>query len=413
MKNQPSPTLQNDRADILDVIRGFAILGIFMDNLFAFTGWGFFSQTQREAVSTWPADGVLGLLELIFVHGKFYSIFSLLFGIGFSIILIRNEQKGINPLKIFFRRLFILLLIGSIHLFLLWDGDILFLYALLGFLLPLFRNCSDKTLLTWAAILIVSPLLIDSVKVIFHFKTGAFLEKIAQGIDKKTGVPIDETFSKYLFSEGSGWQEWRNWLSSGWAYRYAYLLESNRAMKVLGIFLIGFYVGRKMIYANLQENNSLFKKLLKWGLIIGIPSNIIVAYFEINNPGIQKPLGLVNTFFTIGVIPLSLAYVSGICLLWLRSDGASKWKILAPVGRMAMTNYLMQTILGIVIFYGVGFGLGGNIGPALFLPIGLTIYSFQVIYSNWWFRYFNYGPLEWVWRQLTYGKRLSILKTKA
>ncbi len=110
---------------------------------------------------------------------------------------------------------------------------------------------------------------------------------------------------------------------------------------------------------------------------------------------------------------MSLAYVSGICLLWLRSDGASKWKILAPVGRMALTNYLMQTILGIVIFYGVGFGLGGNIGPALFLPIGLTIYSFQVIYSNWWFRYFNYGPLEWVWRQLTYGKRLSILKTKA
>ncbi len=342
-------------------------------------------------MSTWPADRVFGMLELVFVHGKFYSIFSLLFGIGFSIILIRNEQKGINPLKIFFNRLFILLLIGSIHLFLLWDGDILFLYALLGFLLPLFRNCNDKTLLTWAAVLIISPLLIDSIKVIFHFKAGAFLEAIAQGIDKKTGVSIDETFSKYLFNEGSGWQEWRNWLSSGWAYRYAYLIESKRAFKVLGIFLIGFYVGRKMIYANLQENTSLFKKLLKWGLIIGIPSNIIMAYLEINSPGIQNPLGLFNTFFTIGVVPLSLAYVSVICLLWIRSNGNNKWKLLAPVGRMALTNYLMQTMLGIVIFYGVGFGLVGNIGPALFLPIGLAIYSFQVMHSNWWFGYLTMG----------------------
>ena len=97
-----APIQLNERADILDVLRGFALLGVLIDNLFGFTGWGFFTQPMRESLPTWPADGIVGLLELSFVQGKFYSLFSLLFGIGFSIILVRNEQKGINPLKIRF-----------------------------------------------------------------------------------------------------------------------------------------------------------------------------------------------------------------------------------------------------------------------------------------------------------------------
>src|SRR5687768_4099848 len=125
------PGYIHDRSQILDVLRGFALLGVLLDNILGFSGWGNLSQSMREALPTWPADGILALAELVFVKGKFYSIFSLLFGIGFSIILVRNEQKGVNPLKIFYRRLFILLLIGAAHLYFLWDGDILMLYALL------------------------------------------------------------------------------------------------------------------------------------------------------------------------------------------------------------------------------------------------------------------------------------------
>ncbi|MEP6713196.1 MAG: hypothetical protein ABJA37_12300, partial [Ferruginibacter sp.] len=147
MSHTASPVLQNERADILDILRGFALLGVMLDNLFGFTGWGFLTPAQRQVLPTWHADAILAFSELSFVNGKFYSLFSLLFGIGFSIILMRNQQKGINPLKIFYRRLFILLIIGAGHLFLLWEGDILFLYALIGMLLPLFRKCSDKTLL--------------------------------------------------------------------------------------------------------------------------------------------------------------------------------------------------------------------------------------------------------------------------
>jgi len=406
---QAMPVSLTDRSDILDVLRGFALFGVLTDNIFGFTGYGFFTQSMREALPTWPADGLIGLIEIAFIKGKFYSLFSLLFGIGFSIILIRNEQKGINPLKIFYRRLFILLIIGADHLFLLWEGDILFLYALIGLTLPLFRKCSDKTLLIWAAVLLVSPILIDVIKVLLHTKTGDFLEVIAQGIDKRTGIPTDDGFRSYLYKDGSGWQEWRNWQASGFLYRYAYIIESNRMPKVLGVFLLGFYAGRKMIYSNLENYSSLFKKIRRWGFIIGIPAGIAMAIFEIDGKDVPSPAGLADTiFYAISVVPLSLAYASSICLFWIKTKGNNKWKVLAPMGRMALTNYLMQTILGIIIFYGAGFGFGGSIGPSIFFPVALGIYILQIIYSNWWFKYFNYGPLEWIWRQLTYGKRLRL-----
>lgn len=414
MSHAASPVLQNERADILDILRGIALLGVMLDNLFGFTGWGFLTQLQRQALPTWHADAILGFTELSFINGKFYSLFSLLFGIGFSIILIRNEQKGINPLKIFYRRLFILLIIGAGHLLLLWEGDILVLYALIGMLLPLFRKCSNKTLLTWVVVLIASPLLFDVISVLFHYKNGNFLEDMAKLIDKRTGLPLDDSFNQYLYSKSDAWQHWRNWQASGFLYRYSYILDSNRIPKVLGMFLMGFYAGRKMIYTNLENYTSLFKKMRRWGFIIGIPAALACTYFEIFGKGIPDPMGLAHTlFYAISVVPLSLAFVSVICLHWVNKKSTSRLKFLAPMGRMALTNYLMQTIIGITIYYAVGFGLGGNIGPSYFIPIGLCVYALQVAYSNWWFKHFNYGPMEWIWRQLTYGKKLPLLKNKA
>ncbi|MEO5947132.1 MAG: DUF418 domain-containing protein [Chitinophagaceae bacterium] len=412
MPQSPSPILQNERSEILDILRGLALLGVLLDNLFGFTGWGFLTQPQREALATWPADGILGIIEFSFINGKFYSLFSLLFGIGFSIILTRNEKRGINPFKIFYRRLFILLLIGAGHLFLLWEGDILFLYALIGMLLPLFRKCSDKTLLTLVVILIASPLLFDILSVLFNYTNGSFLEDMAKVIDKKTGLPLDDSFNQYLYTKNDAWQHWRNWQASGFLYRYSYILDSNRIPKVLGIFLLGFYAGRKMMYAQLENYISLFKKIRRWGFIIGIPAALACTYFELFGKGIPHPLGIAHTFFyAISVVPLSLAYVSVVCLHWINKKGNSHLKILAPMGRMALTNYLMQTILGISFYYSVGLGLGGQIGPAIFIPVGLAVYAFQIVYSNWWLKHFNYGPIEWIWRQLTYWKKLPLRKS--
>lgn len=406
----PAPVSFSERSTILDVLRGFALLGVLLDNLFGFTGWDMHNREEMQAIATWPADGIFALLELVFINGKFYSLFSLLFGIGFSIILIRNEQKAVNPLPIFYRRLTTLLLVFGIpHLFFFWSGDILTVYALVGLLLPLFRKCSDRTLVTWSICLIASPVLIDAFKVLLHFKTGDYLESIAKAIDKQNGIPSEHGVGKYLFVHVGGWQHWRKWQDAGFFYRYAYLIESNRFPKVLGMFLLGYYAGRKMIYAHLEDHILLFKKLRFWGLWIGIPASLGSAYFEILDKSVPDPIGLFGTLcYALGVVPLSLAYTASLCLYWVRKKGQTKLKKLAPMGRMALTNYLMQTFLAITIYYGVGLGLGGNIGPTVFLPLGVCVYLLQVVYSNGWFMYFNYGPFEYLWRTITYGKKLNM-----
>ncbi|CAN5734858.1 hypothetical protein BH10BAC3_BH10BAC3_40030 [soil metagenome] len=232
-------------------------------------------------------------------------------------------------------------------------------------------------------------------------------------IDKRTGIS-PENFNQYLFTKTDSWQHWRNWQASGFLYRYSYILDSNRIPKVLGMFLLGFYSGRKMMYVNPEGYVPLFNALRKWGFIIGVPAALACAYFEIFGKKIPDVMGLAHTFFyAISVVPLSLAYLSAVCIRWINKKGDSRLKLLAPVGRMALTNYMVQTIIGITLYYGVGFNLGGNIGPAVFIPIGLCVYAIQVVYSNWWFKHFNYGPLEWIWRQLTYGKKLSLVKNKA
>lgn len=411
MSNNALPVSSDERSEILDILRGFALFGVMLDNLFGFTGWGFLPPDTKQALPTWTADAITGTLEQVFINGKFYSLFSLLFGVGFSIILERNLQRGINPLRVFYRRLFILLGIGAGHLFLLWEGDILFLYALIGFSLPLFRHLRDRTLLLLAGILILSPLVFDGFSILFQYKNGAWMEKMAMAVDKKTGLGDNPAFYEYLYKEGAGWAEWRNWQQSGYLYRYSYILDTNRIPKVLGMFLIGFYAGRKMIYLKLNEYIHVFKWLRRWGLVIGIPAAGACFYFEMFRPHIPDPWGILHTlFYAVSVVPLCLAYVSIICLRWNRKEGRSRLRWLAPMGRMALTNYLMQTLIGIFVYYGVGLGLGGNIGPVVFVPAGICVYGIQVLYSHYWFRNFRFGPMEWIWRMLTYGKIFRLKK---
>ena len=412
MQTNTLPIPKQERAQILDVLRGIAIFGILLNNIYGFSGYGFLTDEMRQQFSTDRADNILNFLQIALVEGKFYSLFSLLFGIGFSIILIRNQQKGINPLKIFYRRLIVLLLMGAAHIYFLWEGDILLLYALIGFILPLFRKCSDKALLTWATILILSTIAIDAIKVLLQWSPGNYLKLIAETIDKKNGLPVDDGWRPYLFKEGSGWAEWRNWQRSAFFYRYQSLLDSNRILKVMGMFLIGFYVGRKMMYANLGQHIALLKKIRFWGLALGLPASVAMVYFEGDDKQvIASALGLLDSFFyAIGVVPLALAYAASLYLFWIKTGGINKLNVFAPVGRMALTNYMMQTIIAISIFYGAGFGLGQKFGLVYLFPIAIGIFILQVIYSNIWLRYFQYGPLEWIWRQLTYGKKLPLKK---
>jgi uncharacterized protein len=416
MTTTHSPTLlpNMERAKILDILRGFALLGIYIANSQFLSGYGFMPEETKNQLATSKIDNILRMLQFILVEGKFYSLFSLLFGIGFSIILVTNERRGSNGLTVFYRRLLILILFGLAHLLLLWEGDILMLYGLIGLLLPLFRKCTDRTLLTWAACLILAPILADIVWLSLGWTPGQPLLRRGIAVSEAYGI-TEQNFGSYLFNKESGYAEVLKWCQGGIYFRYQYILDSGRIMKVLGIFLVGYYVGRKKMYVRPEEHFGILKRVRKWGFIIGIPVSIAAFYFIIDDKNVPRNwAGLADTVcYALGVVPMSLAYTASITLFWIRHKESTMLNRLAPAGRMALTNYIFQTIFSVVIFYGVGFGLGHSFGYTYVLLIVVAVYLFQVLYSTLWLRYYNYGPLEWIWRMLTYGKALPLRKKNA
>ncbi len=188
-------------------------------------------------------------------------------------------------------------------------------------------------------------------------------------------------------------------------FRYGELIFQSRGFKVFGMFLIGLVIGRTRFFNKLQENKSLLWYIFIGGLVIGLPANYIMAkLMETSAYGRLKMDGLIQTLaYSIGVAPLALAYSAGIALLFLNQTGKFFLSLLAPAGKMALTNYIMHTLIGLFLFSGLGLVLN-PIGPTAWTILAFAVFFIQVILSTLWLKYFNYGPLEWLWRSATYKK---------
>jgi uncharacterized protein len=187
--------------------------------------------------------------------------------------------------------------------------------------------------------------------------------------------------------------------------RLADILNEGRAFKVLGIFLIGLWAGRKILNENVLDNTSFLKKVAIWGICIGLPISIIrtcITYFSSHDEfwSLMKTLS-----YALGTVPLAIGYVALLALLYKKR--ITLLKLFAPVGKMALTNYLLQTLLATTLFYGIGFGFVGKFGYTLTIGIAVIIFSLQVVFSILWLKTHKFGPMEWIWRQLTYGKRIK------
>jgi len=176
-------------------------------------------------------------------------------------------------------------------------------------------------------------------------------------------------------------------------------------VKVLGLFLLGLYIGRNRIYAKLEDYISILKKIRLYGFLWGLPTSCFFAWNEVNG----HPLRAVGSsvVYAICILPMTFAYISTICLLFIKNPEMKIFKIFAAPGRMALTNYVGQSVIGIIIFYGVGFKLA-LIGLIYVEMIAAGVFIFQVLYSNLWLRYFKFGPLEWIWRMMTYGRVIEL-----
>ena len=248
-----SPVKVSERFAILDVLRGFALLGICMANFPEFSLYNFLPQEVKSSMSTAVQDNITRWLLYIFVDGKFYTLFSLLFGIGFSIIIRNAERKKADGFRIFYRRMVLLFIIGFMHLMFIWSGDILMLYALLGMLLPLFRRMSDKGLLRWAAFFLLFPVLIDFVCEITFTNLALPFVRLQDMYCAKYGIN-DENFA-YWLHDAEDYDTVFQFLVQGAFVRMQEFVEGNRYFKVVGLFLIGGMTQMKMRYIASNKGN--------------------------------------------------------------------------------------------------------------------------------------------------------------
>lgn len=402
------PVRSSERYAILDVLRGLALLGIALANFPEFSLYSFLPVEAADAMSTAGIDRVVRYLQYVFIDGKFYTIFSLLFGIGFSIIITNAARKGANGFRIFYRRMFVLLLIGFLHLMFLWSGDILMLYALLGMLLPLFRNASNRALAVWAFVLMAIPVAVDFTVELSGIYPSASVVELQRFYCNKYGI-TDENFA-YWLRDAEHYSETFEFLIQGALVRVQEFIDGNRYFKVMGLFLLGFCIGRNRFYADLESHRPQLKRTARYGFIIGLPLSFIYAWSAMN--GHPWGLGTHAVLYFVSIFPLGFTYVAGICLCYLRHPQWKVFRFFAMPGRMALTNYIGQSVFGMLLFYGIGFGLGAGVGLVYVVLIAAGVWIVQALFSGVWLHYCQFGPLEWIWRMLTYGKVFKLIKER-
>lgn len=407
MENQHSPTV-NSRYDVLDALRGFALFGICLANIPFFAGWIFVGADTKADIL---GAGIYDSFLLLAVDGRFYTIFSFLFGLGFSLQLSRLQAKqDTQSSYIYLRRLSILLLLGLIHLSAFWAGDILFLYAVLGIVLFLLRGVTDKALLIYAVLLLILPVLGYWAFWKMGVSPSLGLYSIASSLisgESNIGGFLGGFYESVTTSDIARYFELNPALAVG---RIGYFIDTWRVPKVLAIMLIGMWAGRQLVSGKLLENTNLINKTIVFGLIIGIPSSLAYAYLSgLNSFQPHSVEGFLSVIaYLFAVFPMGFAYLAIFAKLW---NTHSNWLgVFSSPGRMALTNYLMQTFICIVIFYGFGLGFSTSYAPFSLALIAILIFVSQVVFSNMWFKYFQFGPAEWLWRVLTYGRWFALKK---
>ena len=434
---RPTPITPHERIEVVDILRGFAIFGILAVNLLWFA-----HPIYIEAAGIDPGSGtvdrVARWLINFFCLGKFYSLFSFLFGFGMAVQMVRAEARGAAFGRLYGRRLCVLLGIGLCHAVFLWAGDILVSYAILGFLLLLFRKRRLSTLIVWAAICLLVPIL-NTTGCIGIGKLALSLKPMVMATSAPTTTPATTptTVSTTAPTTGPastprpGEPDFAAWSRHAYdTYEqgtygqilvqrvgdWAFLLFITVLFMyggILGMFLFGLYAGRRGILHDVTPHLGFIRKLALWGLALGVVANLTaVIAGEFVHPSELSWFALVPVVASaIGAPALCFFYASVIVLLVQKDAWRKRLRPLAAVGRMALTNYLLQSVICTTIFNAYGFGQFGKVGPALGILMTNVIYNLQIPFSILWLRRIRFGPMEWLWRSLTYGKRQPMRPT--
>lgn len=404
-----APGAPEDRMHLLDALRGFALLGILLMNI------EFFNRSVHDFMSgidTTPgASGTAAWIVYVFVQGKFWVLFSLLFGMGFALMQDRLEGSGRPFGKLYFRRTLALMSFGLLHIVLLWPGDILFAYGITALVLMAFLQVRG------AALLITGLGLYFGIAALWVL-LGAALGFMPDDASSEMSAEMAKELALAVESDGIYASGTYLQISLHRAHEYFTVMLSTVLMfqvpMALGVFLLGTWLLRSGRIQNAGAHLRFWWLTLLIGALIG--GLFIHASLRVGaNFDITTQMGdalLAAGLMGLGNLPLSLAYLAAFVLLFRTPLGARALSLLAPAGRMALTNYLLQSLVCGLLFYGYGLGWYGHVDRWAQVQIALLIFAAQLVLSPLWLRYFRYGPMEWLWRALTYGHRPAMRRTR-
>lgn len=400
MKNLPKP----DRIVQIDALRGFALAGVALVHVTEQYIAGPVPEGFMEGINGTP-DGIVQGLIAFFIQGKFFALFSILFGLSFSIQMEAAATRGQDFSWRFLWRAALLFLIGYAH-HLFYRGDILTIYALLApFLIP-FHRLSNKWILGVAAVC--------------FFSLPRFITYFAVGNTPFFGLP-DGFFhaleANYFdtISNGTFLEVWQQNGTYGMKTKMNFQLQPfGRLYYTFGYFLIGLWIGKIQLFQQVEQKSKSVRKVLFWLLgafaVAGIATGLIFSQAP-------QPVDFSHILHVVGMnsadwinLAMSGIILCAFILLYRKAWWQKRLVYFAPYGRMALTNYLLQSLIGTFLFFGWGLGLIGQIRTLYLVLIAIAMIAAQTHFSRVWLQHYRYGPLEWLWRSATYFKWQKLRK---
>ncbi len=396
---QSTPLPVQERLESIDTLRGFALFGIIAVNTIVFAQPAAFGMPLGSASQP---NALTHLLVAWLAQCKFYDLFSFLFGLGFAIQMERWETQGPGRFR---RRLLVLLGFGLLHGLLVWMGDILSIYALAGMALPWFRNAKPRTLIIWAICLV-------GLGSLAFAAMGGFAglgQLFASAEMAHTTAEMNDQVTQEVYGSGP--------YAALFTFRarelvHAYRLSIAVLPHIFAMFLLGLWAWKRGVFQNLESSVRLRQRMLWLGLLLGLPLNFFAAWMSLGGMVGSLHGALLGVALTLISAPLlTFGYIA----LLLRLLESPRWcRFVEPLhwsGRMALTNYLTQSLVMTTIFYFFGLGLYGKLHLHWSLLIALSVALAQVPLSRWWLSRHAMGPAEWLWRRLTYGRFSAAEKT--
>jgi uncharacterized protein len=430
-----APLIKKNRILFLDSVRGIALLGILLMNINAQGQAYIFYDKLDLSQSITGANFWVWVAEMGFFEGTMRGIFSILFGAGSYLLIKRLEKQypGLEPADIYYRRVLWLLFFGLVNAFLfLWPGDILYPYALCGLLIFPFRNLSPKILLFIAFLLIAFGTYREN-RMLFDRKETIVKGKLVEGMEKKKQKLTEE--QKGELAKYKGFKEKKS--STGYmneakmetqkvqGKNYAEIFEVYRDenMQIQSVFfynswwdiLLFFFIGMALLKSGFMEgkmNTGIYLTVMILGIAAGLWFNyqMMIKQYQYKFDGVILTEKVPFVVYQLRRVMQTLGYLSMFILMYKVNIFRRIMDVFAPVGQMAFTNYLMQSIITSILFF--GFGLFGTLQRYELYYVVALIWIFQIILSHIWLRYFYFGPFEWVWRSLTYLKKPAFLKKR-